>query len=55
MVLLNIVLLLVVYATAITGTVVMKKIQPGNKWYPWWAVFICVLFTVYILKVLNLV
>lgn len=55
MVVLNIVLLLIVYVVAIIGTVVMKKIQPENKWYPWWAAFICVLFTLYVLKALNLV
>ena len=52
MVLLNVALLLVVYVVAIIGTVVMKKIQPSNKWYPWWAAVICLLFTWYVLKIL---
>lgn len=50
-----IVSLLVIYIVAIVGIIVMKKIQPENKWYPWWAAFICALFTMYVLKALNLV
>lgn len=44
-----IVLLLVIYIVAIVGIIVMKKIQPSNKWYPWWAAFICVLVTVFLI------
>lgn len=42
------VLLIIVYLVAIVGIVVMKKIQPDDRIYPWWVVIVCILITLFI-------
>ncbi len=41
-------LLAIVYIIGIICTAVMKKIQPENKIYPVWVVFVCVALTVFV-------
>ena len=40
--------LAIVYIIAIVGIVVMKKIQPEDKIYPVWAVFVCIVLTCFV-------
>lgn len=37
------------WLVAIVAIIIMKKIQPENKVYPIWAVFICILFTLFLI------
>lgn len=41
--------LAIIYLSAAICITLMRKIQPENKFYPVWAVFICVVFTVFLL------
>nr|DAT51728.1 MAG TPA: hypothetical protein [Caudoviricetes sp.] len=43
-----VILLVIFYGIAIAGIAVMKKIQPEDKIYPTWVVFICVAFTCFV-------
>lgn len=38
----------VVWAAAGIGCCIMKRIQPEDKLYPWYAVVICVIFTAFV-------
>lgn len=49
----NIILIALVYIAGIIGFFVMKKIQPEDKIYPIWVVFVCILFTCYLLSRLS--
>lgn len=40
--------LIMIYAAALAGIAVMRKIAPEDKLYPVWVVFICVLFTCHV-------
>lgn len=40
--------LAIVYIIAIVGIVVMKKIQPEDKIYPVWTVFVCIVLTCFV-------
>lgn len=42
------IVLLVIYIIAAAGIVVMKKIQPEDKIYPVWAVFVCIVLTCFV-------
>lgn len=42
------ILVAAVWIVAIAGICVMRKIQPGNKIYPVWAVIICILLTLFV-------
>lgn len=45
---LNVGLVVFVWVVAVICIFLMKKIQPENKIYPVWAVFICVLLTAFV-------
>ncbi len=45
----NVITLIIFYGIAIAGIVVMKKIQPEDKIYPIWVVFICAAFTCFLI------
>lgn len=49
-----IVALIIVYAAAIIGIFVMKKLQPGNKIYPIYVLFVCIAYTVVIITLAHL-
>lgn len=42
----TVIMVITVWAVAIIGIRVMKKIQPNGRIYPVWAVMICVLLTI---------
>lgn len=42
------ILLLAIYIIATTGIVVMKKIQPEDKVYSVWVVFVCIVVTCFL-------
>lgn len=42
----TVIMVITVWAVAIIGIRVMKKIQPNDRIYPAWAVMICVLLTI---------
>lgn len=44
----NIGFLLMVYIPSIIGIVIMNKLDPGNKVYPFYVLLICLLVTIYI-------
>lgn len=44
----NLSVVVAVWVIAIVGIRIMKKIQPGNKIYPVWAVIICILLTLFV-------
>lgn len=37
-----------VWIVALTGILIMKKIQPEDKIYPAWAATICIIFTLFV-------
>lgn len=41
-------LVVLVWIVAFVGIHIMKKIQPGDKIYPVWAVTICILLTLFV-------
>ena len=41
-------LVLVVWIVAAIGICIMEKIQPEDKIYPVWAVFVCIVLTIFI-------
>lgn len=42
------ILVIAVWAVAAVGIRIMRKIQPEDRLYPVWAVFICILLTVFV-------
>lgn len=44
----NILLVLIVWIVAFAGICIMKKIQPGDKIYPVWAITVCILLTLFV-------
>ena len=42
--------LALVYGTAIVGIVAMRKIQPEDKIYPIWVVFVCLAVTCIVIR-----
>lgn len=44
----NIILVLFVWVVSVFCIFVMKKIQPENKIYPVWVVFVCILLTAFV-------
>ena len=42
-------LLIMVYLIGIAGICIMKKIQPEDKIYPIWVVFVCVVLTGFVI------
>lgn len=48
--------LIAVYATAVAGLILMKKIQPDKKaylGYAVWVVLICVVFTIFLIAYVS--
>lgn len=43
-----ILLVILVWVVAGLGVLIMKKIQPENKLYLWYAIAICVIFTAFV-------
>lgn len=43
-----VILLLVIYIIAAAGIVVMKKIQPEDKVYSVWVIFVCIVVTCFL-------
>ncbi len=41
---------IIVWAVALAGISCMKKIQPEDKLYPVWAVFVSALFTLFVIQ-----
>ena len=44
-----VILLALVYVVGIAGIAAMKKIQPEDKIYPIWVVFVCVVVTCFVI------
>ena len=45
-----ILLITLVWIVGIVGCIVMKRIQPDNKLYPVYAMSICILLTIFVLR-----
>ena len=43
-----IIAVLSVWVSAFVGIKIMKRIQPDNKVYPWYALCVCVVLTVFV-------
>lgn len=43
----EIIMAIVIWAAAIIGIIVMKKLRSGGKLYPAWAVFVATLYSIY--------
>lgn len=43
----EIIMVIVIWAAAIIGIIVMKKLQSGGKLYPAWAIFVATLYSIY--------
>ena len=43
----EIILAIVIWAAAIVGIIVMRKLQSGGKLYPVWAIFVATLYSIY--------
>ena len=43
----EIIMVIVIWAAAIIGIIVMKELQSGGKLYPAWAMFVATLYSIY--------
>ena len=44
----EVMVVLAVWAFAVVAIAIMRKIEPGNKVYAIWAIFVCILLTLFV-------